>query len=225
MAVRYIIRNKGQEKWSELLSLRKATKRAAERVGKRSAPYLVYEKDHQGATQVLRWKIGLAKKQLKARLKASPPENNETWRLESEPEGFYVAVRKVQTTPLADEPSIGTAALKVWHQEVFGAVKGLVSWGIYACRVISGSTTMSQHSYANAEDAHGTAAQMQAAWDYTYKHRERLKVAHMIYNHKIWSSDRASEGVRPFTGSNPHTDHLHCDFNPQRSGPCKVNDE
>jgi hypothetical protein len=223
MAIRYQIRKKDAEKWGRPTDLKAATTKAAQRVGERDPPYLVYERDHRDATQSLRREIDKAEILLRRRLDASPIENTEIWQVESEPTGFFVAVRKVE--PAAAEPSIGTAPLKQWHGEVFGRVKGLVSFGIFNCRPIAGTTTRSQHSFANGEDVHGTSAQMKKVFDFTVENAQRLKLAHVIFNRKIWSSDRASEGVRPFTGENPHTDHVHVDFNPQRSGACKTFDE
>ena len=37
----------------------------------------------------------------------------------------------------------------------------------------------------------------------------RLGVMYMIYNSHIWSAYNASAGWRPYTGSNPHSDHVH----------------
>jgi hypothetical protein len=35
------------------------------------------------------------------------------------------------------------------------------------------------------------------------------RVKYLIFQGKIWSSDRAKEGDREYTGSNPHNKHLH----------------
>lgn len=35
------------------------------------------------------------------------------------------------------------------------------------------------------------------------------RVRYLIWNRRIWSRERASEGWRPYGGSNPHTSHLH----------------
>jgi hypothetical protein len=47
---------------------------------------------------------------------------------------------------------------------------------------------------------------------------EKLKkdnrVSYLIFNNKIWSRDKAKSGNRPYTGSNPHTKHLHISINP-----------
>jgi hypothetical protein len=37
----------------------------------------------------------------------------------------------------------------------------------------------------------------------------RLGVMYVIWNQQIWSSYYASSGWRPYSGSNPHTDHIH----------------
>ena len=40
----------------------------------------------------------------------------------------------------------------------------------------------------------------------------RLGVMYLIWNKRIWSAARQSEGWRTYTGSNPHTDHIHVSF-------------
>lgn len=35
------------------------------------------------------------------------------------------------------------------------------------------------------------------------------RVSYIIWDRRIWNPDRASEGWRPYTGSNPHTHHVH----------------
>jgi hypothetical protein len=40
----------------------------------------------------------------------------------------------------------------------------------------------------------------------------RLGIMYIIRNRQIWASYRASEGWRPYDGSNPHTDHIHFSF-------------
>jgi hypothetical protein len=37
----------------------------------------------------------------------------------------------------------------------------------------------------------------------------RLGVMYIIWNHRIWSAARASDGWREYGGANPHTDHIH----------------
>lgn len=41
---------------------------------------------------------------------------------------------------------------------------------------------------------------------------EARGVKYIIFNHKIWSSERKDEGWRPYKGDNPHTGHVHVSF-------------
>ena len=81
------------------IDLNEATSKAAQRVGDGKPPYLVYERDRRSSTQSLRLEIDKAEILLRKRLDAPTIENTEIWRMESEPDGFFVAVRKVE--PLA----------------------------------------------------------------------------------------------------------------------------
>ena len=40
----------------------------------------------------------------------------------------------------------------------------------------------------------------------------RLGIMYMVWNRKIWGSYKASQGWRKYSGSNPHTDHIHFSF-------------
>ena len=40
----------------------------------------------------------------------------------------------------------------------------------------------------------------------------RLGIMYMVWNRKIWGSYKASQGWRKYSGSNPHTDHVHFSF-------------
>jgi hypothetical protein len=41
------------------------------------------------------------------------------------------------------------------------------------------------------------------------KLKEDSRVKYLIFKGKIWAKDRASDGDRPYTGSNKHNKHLH----------------
>ncbi len=45
------------------------------------------------------------------------------------------------------------------------------------------------------------------------KLKEDERVAYLIFNKKIWSRARRKEGNRKYSGSNPHTKHLHVSIN------------
>ena len=46
------------------------------------------------------------------------------------------------------------------------------------------------------------------------KFKEDKRVKYLIFNGKIWSKDKAKEGNRKYSGSNPHNKHLHCSIFP-----------
>lgn len=48
--------------------------------------------------------------------------------------------------------------------------------------------------------------------NYLWKHRKRLGVWYVIWNRRIISMTYESSGWRSYTGSNPHTDHVHVSF-------------
>jgi hypothetical protein len=45
------------------------------------------------------------------------------------------------------------------------------------------------------------------------KLKEDERVSYLIFQGKIWSKERAKEGNRKYTGSNPHNKHLHISIN------------
>jgi hypothetical protein len=46
------------------------------------------------------------------------------------------------------------------------------------------------------------------------KLKEDERVSYLIFNKKIWSRQYAKSGNRPYSGSNPHTSHLHISIKP-----------
>jgi len=65
-----------------------------------------------------------------------------------------------------------------------------------------------------ANDAQRAAAGDFLAWLTADSGRQarRLGVMYVIYNRKIWSTYRIAEGWRAYTGSDPHTSHIHLSF-------------
>ncbi len=45
------------------------------------------------------------------------------------------------------------------------------------------------------------------------KLKEDARVKYLIFQGKIWSKERAKQGNRKYTGSNPHNKHLHISIN------------
>ena len=46
------------------------------------------------------------------------------------------------------------------------------------------------------------------------KLKEDKRVSYLIFQGKIWSREKAKQGNRKYTGSNPHNKHLHCSILP-----------
>ena len=70
--------------------------------------------------------------------------------------------------------------------------------------------------YAYGAGAHDPGEIRQDVGDqianYLWEHRERLHVAYIVWNRRIISADRASEGWRDYDGEHPHHDHVHVSF-------------
>lgn len=46
------------------------------------------------------------------------------------------------------------------------------------------------------------------------KLKDDKRVKYLIFQGKIWSKEKAKQGTRKYTGSNPHNKHLHISINP-----------
>ncbi|MCM0675800.1 VCBS repeat-containing protein [Micromonospora phytophila] len=112
----------------------------------------------------------------------------------------------------------------VGFKDLLNSTYGSHTWGIVRdCS--SGGT--SEHKEGRALDYHFNyydAAQRADAADlrdwllatdsYGNKHAmaRRLGIMYMIWNNEIWKSYEASAGWQPYSGSSPHTDHIHFSF-------------
>jgi len=101
------------------------------------------------------------------------------------------------------------------------AYKGTGDLGIVrACNIGGTSEHKEGRAWDWAVNAYSTTQDAQAkdllAWmlatdaqGNTYAMARRLGIMYMIYNQHIWSASQADAGWRPYTGPNPHTDHVH----------------
>lgn len=130
-----------------------------------------------------------------------------------------LAVRVVEVKPPLVN-TVGNDRIDVIYTEIFTKWKGEVeNWGICNCRRICDGCPWSQHAYCNAIDIHGSTTVMAEIANYLVHNASRLKVAHVIYNRRVWSPEA---GWHSYTGVSPHTDHVHVDCFPQGTGtpPC-----
>jgi hypothetical protein len=112
-----------------------------------------------------------------------------------------------------------TPGARVLRDVLIAAYPQIGSIGIYNCRVIAGTNSMSLHGVGRAldvmiptiaGDANNTAGDEIAHW--LMQNAELLGVQLIIWDRSIWSVSR-SPRLRPYTGSSPHVDHLHIEIN------------
>jgi hypothetical protein len=118
-----------------------------------------------------------------------------------------VMTRKVEVVDV-DYPDISsnaTPAVKNLIKPLWDEYPQLASWGVFNCRRISGSSSWSQHAWADAIDLHAPT---------------------MAYGDQVNRWLNANKGrfnlTRVLWRVAGHYDHLHVDFDPDRSGtpPC-----
>ena len=135
--------------------------------------------------------------------------------------GPHIAIRKVPAKTRVPDSS-GTEQIDKIRVELFRMFSSLESWGICNCRPVAGSSTWSQHAWCNAEDVHGSFIAMGAAADWLVRSGKtrQLPVGQVIFNRRVW--EYGDSESRPYTGLNPHLDHIHYTGHPHRGGtpPC-----
>jgi hypothetical protein len=100
----------------------------------------------------------------------------------------------------------GTDTLMRVSGEIFGTT---TNGQTYVCRPISGSTKLSFHAEGRAGDSSGYPAPMRALADAFVEHALELGIQEVIYDRARWSAETGVMVKKPFTGSDPHTSHVH----------------
>ena len=127
-----------------------------------------------------------------------------------------VAVRVIETAP----PPVPTPGIPAVDQFV-GYLKDRwdgrwENWGICVCKHIAGTWNWSDHAYCAAIDVHGSADLMAGVAAFAASNAEKLHITYVIYNRRIWTR---AEGWHYYSGSDPHTDHVHVSF---EHGPNRI---
>lgn len=80
--------------------------------------------------------------------------------------------------------------------------------GWFNCRRIDGLDVYSQHAWGGAYDAGGSLDLVCEMGDFlvVQARKSKLPIGKVIYNRRAWN---VGEGFIPYTGSDPHTGHLH----------------
>lgn len=118
-------------------------------------------------------------------------------------------------TKCASGPAPGARHFLAWFQEEYPQGR---SQGIYNCRVVADTSTLSIHSCGRAIDCWLPYVDGQAnpaGHEIVRRigpHGKRLGIQTVIFDRTIWSA-RSPHG-RPYTGVHPHKDHLHVELTP-----------
>lgn len=112
------------------------------------------------------------------------------------------------------KPQPGVLGAMAWFRAKYES-QGGVNLGIYNCRKIAGSKTLSLHGEGRAADfgirPHGASYGTQLAEQLRLWSKE-LGIQCIIWNRRIWSGGRQNTGWSKYEGSSPHVDHLHVEF-------------
>jgi hypothetical protein len=107
----------------------------------------------------------------------------------------------------------GAKELMAWFLGAYGALGGK-NLGIYNCRNIAGSQTLSLHGEGRACDLGVPTGQGWAKTlaDALVAHSGELGIQLVIHDRKVWSARHPFDGWRHYAGRNPHQDHLHVEL-------------
>jgi hypothetical protein len=107
----------------------------------------------------------------------------------------------------------GAKALMAWYLGAYGAMGGK-NLGIYNCRNIAGSQSLSLHGEGRACDLGVPVGQGWAKTlaDALVARSGELGIQLIIHDSKVWSGRHPFDGWRNFSGRNPHRDHLHIEL-------------
>lgn len=112
-------------------------------------------------------------------------------------------------------PTPGARALMSWYLGAYGS-RGATNLGIYNCRPIDGTSTLSLHGEGRAADL---GCPVGNGWSWAVADALRLAsgelgIQLLIHERKVWSARQPDAGWRAYNGSNPHRDHIHAELIP-----------
>jgi TP901 family phage tail tape measure protein len=96
--------------------------------------------------------------------------------------------------------------VEYWYNQVKDRFGNTNFMGGYNNRNVRGGSSKSMHAYGRAFDVGGSHQTMSKIAEFM---RQVKDIQYVIYNRRISSSGGA---WRPYSGVNPHTDHVHADF-------------
>jgi len=139
----------------------------------------------------------------------------DVWLVRARVDDFTMRVRGKDFNPAVyfDHPD-ATQAVDIIIGTLMKRHPDLRIGGVYACRTVTGSWTLSQHSYGNAVDVFGTKLQMDVAakdiLDLTLK-------GYVPASQILWNYRNLLTGHYVYD----HTNHIHFSGSPLLFGPCR----
>jgi hypothetical protein len=122
-------------------------------------------------------------------------------------------------TGCSDGPTPGAKALMAYYLGKYTDRTNPrpANLGIYNCKRLGSGWSL--HAEGRAGDL-GTAPYSRPPWGWTFAEKLRLNskelgVQLIIFDRKIWSASYPHAGWRSYSGSNPHTGHLHVELTQQ----------
>jgi len=215
MTVKYQVGKFGSQEFSRPIGLTLAMGRLRLKLSQQKGPYHVRESEDWGPWRSLSETL----KRVKTRIKGADIGT----KLVIEPtRGNSYSIRKVEVSPPVMD-TIGNERIDRIYTHVFRKYSFAQNWGIYACRRISGSTSYSQHAWANALDiGASTPEQLNIVAQELVRAQEpggplEGIVYTVIVANRLW---RKGEGWLPYGGI--YHSHVHVDASPNYSGipPC-----
>jgi len=139
-----------------------------------------------------------------------------TWMVRSEKDGYRERAHRVDINPTAYADTGGTLAIDIIVGTMHKEFPLLDTWGIYACRHISGSYNYSQHAWANGVDFGGPG--------FDYMDRAAHYMLELTQQGWLPASQILWDYRNMLTGNYvyDHTNHIHVSGSPLRTGvpPC-----
>lgn len=126
--------------------------------------------------------------------------------------GVFVGYQGARSCTTGPQP--GARALMSWFLGAYSG-RGGKNLGIFNCRTVRGGSTTSLHGEGRAVDLgivpHGATYGDELA-ELLRARSAELGIQCIIWKRRIWSGSRPHDGFRPYSGVNPHLDHLHVEL-------------
>lgn len=97
--------------------------------------------------------------------------------------------------------------------------------GIFCCKKTLGTEVWSDHSWGAAIDVGFSTTPHKRKLAFAKKAIEvapTYQIKYVIYNYRIWTPENSEKKWRSYTGSDPHTSHVHVSFKDSGAGEGKV---